>query len=215
MTITFSLLEERGERLRPRALLIGVLPRRWVDGVVGDCADGLSVVAAIAGTVGPLGFLSLQQPGLPAAWGIKWLSELNVALTLGLAAAILLVGPGLWLIQHFLSGMLLYISNLPAMALANNGAEQGGWINGWTIFYWGWFLGYAPLMGLFTAGVSRGRSLRELVLAVAILCPLVTNLWFTLLGGTGIALELANSGSVSEPLQATGLASGSWQPGTP
>ena len=237
VTITFSLLEQRGERLRPRALLIGVLPRRWVDGVVGDCADGLSVVAAIAGTVGPLGFLSLQLSNaagqlpwlddsaglqslvvivLTAVFatstvsgiqrGIKWLSELNVALTLGLAAAILLVGPGLWLIQHFLSGMLLYISNLPAMALANNGAEQGGWINGWTIFYWGWFLGYAPLMGLFTAGVSRGRSLRELVLAVAILCPLVTNLWFTLLGGTGIALELANSGSISEPLQTNGAA---------
>ena len=82
----------------------------------------------------------------------------------------------------------------------------GSWLNGWTIFYWGWFLGYAPLMGLFTAGVSRGRSLRELVLAVAILCPLVTNLWFTLLGGTGMALELSQSGSVSGPLAANGAA---------
>ena len=61
-------------------------------------------------------------------------------------------------------------------------------------------------MGLFTAGVSRGRSLRELVLAVAILCPLVTNLWFTLLGGTGMALELSQSGSVSGPLAANGAA---------
>ena len=61
-------------------------------------------------------------------------------------------------------------------------------------------------MGLFTAGVSRGRSLRELVLAVAILCPLVTNLWFTLLGGTGMALELADAGSISEPLASSGAA---------
>ena len=237
VTISFSILERRGEPLRPRTLLVGVLPHGWVDGPLGDLADGLSVVAAIAGTVGPLGFLSLQLSNaagqlpwlqdsaglqslvvvlLTAVFatstvsgiqrGIKWLSELNVWLTLGLAAAILLVGPGLWLIQHFLSGMLLYLGNLPQMALATNSNEQGQWLNGWTIFYWGWFLGYAPLMGLFTAGVSRGRSLRELVLAVAILCPLVTNLWFTLLGGAGMALELADAGSISEPLANSGAA---------
>ena len=84
-----------------------------------------------------------------------------------------------------------YLVSLPRMALAANQGEQAGWLNSWTIF-WGWFLGYAPLMGLFTAGVSRGRTLRELVLAVAILCPLVTNLWFTLHGGTGLSLELAD-----------------------
>ena len=91
------------------------------------------------------------------------------------------------------------------MALASN-AGSGNWVNGWTVFYWGWFLGYAPLMGLFTAGVSRGRSVRELVLAVAILCPLVTNIWFTLLGGSGLYLELANQGSVTGPLAESGAA---------
>ena len=89
------------------------------------------------------------------------------------------------------------------MALAPN-SSPGNWVNGWTVFYWGWFLGYAPLMGLFTAGVSRGRTLRELVLAVAILCPIVTNIWFTLLGGSGMQLELANPGSISGPLTASG-----------
>ncbi|CAI8405556.1 MAG: Glycine betaine transporter BetL [Cyanobium sp. ARS6] len=135
--------------------------------------------------------------------GIKWLSELNVWLTLGLAAALLLLGPGLWLIQHFISAFGLYITNLPRMALAPN-SSPGNWVNGWTVFYWGWFLGYAPLMGLFTAGVSRGRTLRELVLAVAILCPIVTNIWFTLLGGSGMQLELANPGAISVPLTASG-----------
>jgi choline-glycine betaine transporter len=60
-------------------------------------------------------------------------------------------------------------------------------------------------MGLFTAGVSRGRSIRELVLAVAILCPIVTNIWFTLLGGTGLQLELAGAG-ISEALAQNGAA---------
>ena len=236
VTITLSIQEQRGEPLRPRTLLVGVLPHAWVQGPLGDLADGLSVVAAIAGTVGPLGFLSLQLsnaagmlPGISDSAGlqslvvilltavfatstvsgiqrgIKWLSELNVWLTLGLAAALLLLGPGVWLVQHFLSAFALYVSNLPAMALAPNSGPDN-WVNGWTVFYWGWFLGYAPLMGLFTAGVSRGRSLRELVVAVAILCPIVTNIWFTLLGGTGMQLELANSGSITGPLSASGEA---------
>ncbi len=137
--------------------------------------------------------------------GIKWLSELNVWLTLGLGAALLVLGPGVWLAQHFFSSFWLYLSRLPQMALASN-SGSGNWVNGWTVFYWGWFLGYAPLMGLFTAGVSRGRSVRELVLAVAILCPLVTNIWFTLLGGSGLYLELANQGSITGPLAESGAA---------
>ena len=211
-TITFSILEQRGEPLRPRTLLVNILPKGLINGPIGDLADGLSVVAAIAGTVGPLGFLSLQlsdaagqlpwlnnSAGLQSLVvvlltavfatstvsgiqkGIKWLSEINVWLTLVLAACLLLLGPGIWLIQHFFSGFLTYLMNLPQMALAPN-EPPTNWVNGWTVFYWGWFLGYAPLMGLFTAGVSRGRSIRELVLAVAILCPIVTNIWFTLLG---------------------------------
>ena len=121
-----------------------------------------------------------------------------------MAAGLLLLGPGLWLIQHFFSGFLTYLIHLPRMALTPNVAP-GNWINGWTVFYWGWFLGYAPLMGLFTAGVSRGRSIRELVLAVAILCPMVTNIWFTMLGGTGLQLELAGAG-ISEALAQNGAA---------
>jgi choline-glycine betaine transporter len=236
VTITLSIREGQGEPLRPRSLLVGLIPRGLVDGPVGDLADGLSVVAAIAGTVGPLGFLSLQLshaagqlPGFRDSAvlqsfvvvllttvfavsavsgiqrGIRWLSEANVWLTLVMALGLLLLGPGPWLVSHFFSTIDIYLRNLPAMALARN-EGPANWVNGWTVFYWGWFLGYAPLMGLFTAGVSRGRTLRELVLTVAILCPLVTNLWFTLLGGTGLALELKTSGSISGALKDSGAA---------
>ena len=108
-------------------------------------------------------------------------------------------------LEFLFSGFITYLIPLPQMALTPN-AVPANWVNGWTVFYWGWFLGYAPLMGLFTAGVSRGRTLRELVLAVAILCPIVTNLWFTLLGGTGMQLELSNPGAISGPLAASGEA---------
>ena len=80
------------------------------------------------------------------------------------------------------------------------------WVKGWTIFYWAWFLGYAPLMGLFTAGVSKGRTFRELILVVCIVCPFVTNLWFNILGGNGIFLELSQSGVISEEYARGGAA---------
>ncbi len=70
--------------------------------------------------------------------GIKWLSELNVWLTLGLGAALLVLGPGVWLAQHFFSSFGLYLSRLPQMALASNDGSSN-WVNGWTVFYWGWF----------------------------------------------------------------------------
>ena len=72
-TITFSILERRGEPLRPRTLLVPLLPKSMVDGPIGALADGLSVVAAIAGTVGPLGFLALQLSN--AAGQLPWLSD--------------------------------------------------------------------------------------------------------------------------------------------
>ena len=130
-TITFSILEQRGEPLRPRTLLVNILPKGWVNGPIGDLADGLSVVAAIAGTVGPLGFLSLQLSNaagqlpwlsdsaglqslvvvlLTAVFatstvsgiqkGIKWLSELNVWLTIALAIRGWVADPRAWHLAH-------------------------------------------------------------------------------------------------------------------
>ena len=84
--------------------------------------------------------------------------------------------------------------------------SNDSWVKGWTIFYWGWFLGYAPLMGLFTAGVSKGRTFRELIIVVCIICPFVTNLWFTILGGNGIFLELNNPNLLSKELSESGAA---------
>ena len=234
VTITFSLLSQNGFPLRPRSLLIPILPKRFVDGLVGDITDGLSVVAAIAGTVGPLGFLSLQLSNAAGKLaylnnnsflqtfivlvltfiftvstlsgiqkGIKFLSEINIWMTIILGLLLFLIGPSFWLIKHFISSNFLYISDIKKIALPSS---NDSWVKGWTIFYWGWFLGYAPLMGLFTAGVSKGRTFRELIIVVCIICPFVTNLWFTILGGNGIFLELNNPNSISNELTTGGAA---------
>ena len=228
VTISFSLLSQKGFPLRPRSLLIPILPKSAVDGLVGDFADGLSVVAAIAGTVGPLGFLSLQLSNAAGKLsflnnnaflqtlivivltliftlstlsgiqkGIKFLSEVNIWLTIFLGLMLLFIGPTFWIFKHFFSSNFLYLTKLREMALPS---FNDSWVKGWTVFYWAWFLGYAPLMGLFTAGISKGRTFRELIVVVCIVCPLVTNLWFTLLGGNGLFLELKTSNLLSREL---------------
>ncbi len=234
IAITFSLLSKKGFPLRPRSLLIPLSSEKFSNGLIGDFADGFSVVAAIAGTVGPLGFLSLQLSNAAGrlTWisdslflqiaivialtiifsistvsgiqkGIKLLSKLNIWLTIILALALTFLGPTLWIIQHFASSMFLYLKNFTVMSLPD---KNDSWVQGWTIFYWGWFLGYAPLMGLFTAGISKGRSIRELVIVVAIACPLITNLWFMILGGNGIYLELNNPGLITSEYNSSGSA---------
>ena len=207
-TITFSILSDA---VNPcvRTLLVNIVPRSWVDGPIGHLADGLlwwppspapwaRWASSHYSSAMPQGNCP-GSPTVPACNPWWWCcsppsSQHPPSYSEGNQVAVgaqrvahpghggrpAAVGPGLWLIQHFFSGFLTYLIHLPQMALTPN-AVPANWVNGWTVFYWGWFLGYA-LMGLFTAGVSRGRSIRELVLAVAILCPIVTNLWFTLLG---------------------------------
>src|SRR5690625_158904 len=75
------------------------------------------------------------------------------------------------------------------------------------LFFFGWFIGFGPLVSLFVARISDGRKMREIFLVVAVIAPIVTNFWFTVLGGTGICYELNNAGSVSGPLHEGGLPS--------
>ncbi len=68
------------------------------------------------------------------------------------------------------------------------------------MFFWGWFLGYGPLMALFVARISRGRTIRQMILAVAVMAPIATTIWFTLLGGSGIYYQLTGAIDLSEAL---------------
>lgn len=227
------LQEERELPFRPCALLVPWLGDRALRGPLASLTDGLSIVATAAGTIGPIGFLGLQLAyafevllGIPNAWpsqlsvlaalvgvaalsavtgidrGIQWLSRFNVVLALGLGGVILLVGPTAFIVDHFLGGMGLYLGDFIRLATFRGDAA---WLGSWTVFYWGWFIGYGPLMSLFVARISRGRTVREIVLAVGVIAPLLTNLWFSILGGTGLFFELQSPGSVTEALSTDGL----------
>ena len=224
---------EKGLPLAPRTLLYPIFKEKAINGPIGFIADASCIIAVVAGTVGPIGFLGLQVSyglenlfgipdglttqivvigGLVALYtvsaisgvnrGIKILSQFNIILGVALLGYIVIVGPTGFIFNGFFSGLGTYVANFVPMALYRGDTDWLGW---WTVFFWGWFLGYGPLMAMFISRVSRGRSARGIILMVAIVAPLVTNFWFTVVGGSGIAFELGNPGSVSSAFEGFNL----------
>ncbi len=129
--------------------------------------------------------------------GIKWLSNINMALSIFLLAFLLIFGAtwfGLWAL---VMGTWEYLLALPGMLfnVYDGGTATGdalvGWQGAWTVFYWAWWVAFAPFVGLFLARISRGRTIREFVLGAVIVPSLMCFVWFTWAGGTAIDLELS------------------------
>lgn len=227
-TIVFMHLHyDKGLPLKPRTLLYPVFGERALHGWFGGTVDAACVLAVVAGTVGPIGFLGLQVGyglndlfGLPNTYftqsmiilfligvytvssvsgiqrGIQLLSTFNVFLALLLMTFMLLAGPTSFIFDSYIHSTGLYLSEFIPMATYR---ADTNWLNQWTVFFWGWFLGYGPLMAMFIARISRGRRIREMIIAVSVVAPIVTTFWFTIVGGSGVAFELANPGVISEP----------------
>ncbi len=223
----------KGVALKPRALLYPLFGEKIMNNWLGVAVDAASIIAVAAGTIGPIGFLGLQLSfalqhlfGIPDVYftqlciiiglviiytisavsglqkGIQILSRFNILLTVALIAIILILGPGGFIIDSFLTGFGTYIKDFPLLTLYRGDTSWLGW---WTVFFWGWFLGYGPMMAVFISRISRGRTIRQIVMAVGVIAPIVTNFWFSVLGGSGIFYELANPGSVSKALTDNGL----------
>ena len=129
--------------------------------------------------------------------GIKWLSNINMSLSLFLLGFFILFGATMFVFKTLFIGLWDYLVALVPMSLTvwtNDGTETGtalaNWQGGWTIFYWAWWIAFAPFVGLFLARISRGRSLREYVLGAMIVPSLMCFVWFAFVGGTAINLEL-------------------------
>ncbi|MDF5436538.1 BCCT family transporter, partial [Vibrio parahaemolyticus] len=80
-----------------------------------------------------------------------------------------------------------------------------GWLSWWTVFFWGWFIGYGPMMAIFIARISRGRTIRQLIMSISIAAPLITCFWFSIVGGSGLAFELDNPGLISSAFEGFNL----------
>lgn len=118
--------------------------------------------------------------------GVRRLSELNMILAAALLAFVLVCGPTVHLMQALVQNTGMYVSQLFSMTFNLYAYEPTGWLGGWTLFYWGWWIAWSPFVGMFIARISRGRTVREFVVGV-LLVPLgFTFLWMTIYGNTAL-----------------------------
>ncbi|MFW8592928.1 BCCT family transporter [Cribrihabitans neustonicus] len=117
--------------------------------------------------------------------GVKVLSEFNMGLAFLLMIFVLLAGPTLQILWGFLSSLGAYLEYLPALANPV-GREDVNFSQGWTAFYWAWWISWSPFVGMFIARVSRGRTVREFIICVLLIPSLVCVLWMSVFGGTAI-----------------------------
>ncbi|APE31530.1 BCCT transporter [Halomonas aestuarii] len=117
--------------------------------------------------------------------GVQRLSQINMVLAFLLLAFVIAVGPTLAIISGFFTNLGAYMVDLPALSMPF-GREDANFSQGWTAFYWAWWISWSPFVGMFIARVSRGRTVREFLIAVLLVPSLVSVLWMTAFGGTAI-----------------------------
>ncbi|MCM3662791.1 BCCT family transporter [Mesobacillus subterraneus] len=132
--------------------------------------------------------------------GIKILSNVNMLLAGLLLLFMLILGPTQFILNLFTNTIGSYLQNLPAMSfrISPLNEEIRTWINGWTIFYWAWWIAWAPFVGIFIARVSKGRTIREFVFGVLLVPSLIGFLWFSAFGGSAIMMEHEGIAKISE-----------------
>lgn len=161
-------------------------------------ADGSSSTSGMLVSLLVVMFAATLSARSGVGRGIKWLSNINMGLSFFLLAFFLIFGSTMLAIESLFVGVWDYLITFPQTAVTvwqQDGTETGdalaGWQSGWTVFYWAWWIAFAPFVGVFLARISRGRSLREYVLGAMIIPSMMCFVWFAFVGGTAIDLELS------------------------
>lgn len=162
-------------------------------------ADSFASTLGVIAVVTVL-FLFSSMTGLDK--GIQILSKTNILLAFILLGFMLVVGPTAYILNILTTTIGDYFSSLLDMSLSTNPFQGYEWTKDWTLFYWAWWISWAPFVGLFVASISRGRTVREFVLGAMAVPTLLTFVWFSVFGGAGLHLELETkaefAGLVSE-----------------
>lgn len=151
--------------------------------------------------------------------GVRLLSVANYWLSAAMLLAVLLLGPTQYLFALTIEATGDYIQNLLFMNLYTNATHNNDWQSQWTVFFWGWWIAWAPFVGMFIARISRGRTFREFVMGVLLVPTLITVFWIGLFGGTALHQELFGNGGnldavAQDPAKAVFLMIADLQPGT-
>ncbi|MDT8902368.1 BCCT family transporter [Anaeroselena agilis] len=152
-------------------------------GVPGNVTAQLSIIGIVT-----VVYILSASTGLNK--GIAWLSNANIAAAALLLIFVVAAGPTAFLFEVFTVTFGGYIQEVAFMSLRLTPFSQASWVGEWTLFYWAWWIAWAPFVGSFIARVSRGRTIKEFVLGVLLVPSIFSFLWFSVFGGTALNLEM-------------------------
>ncbi|MBW0149154.1 BCCT family transporter [Marinobacter arenosus] len=159
-----------------------------------DVSSGINVQMAIIVGVTALALISVLR-GLDG--GVKVLSNINMGLAGLLLFFIIFAGPTMTVLETLWVTTSSYVANV--VPLSNPfGREDEAWFQGWTVFYWAWWISWSPFVGMFIARVSRGRTVREFITAVLIVPTVITVVWMSAFGGTALEQIKDGIGALAE-----------------
>ena len=148
-------------------------------------------------------YMMSAQTGLQR--GIKYLSNVNMVLAISLMLFLFCLGPTQFIMKVLTSTLGGYIQNLPVMSLNLGLFQNSEWIKNWTLFYWAWWIAWAPFVGTFIARISKGRTIREFVLGVLLVPTIFCAVWFSVFGGTAISLDMFHQAGLKTVIDDQGM----------
>ncbi|MUG47861.1 glycine betaine uptake BCCT transporter [Paenibacillus woosongensis] len=163
---------------------------RYLFGVPNTAASQIVIIVVVT-----VLFLISATTGLDK--GIKILSNTNLVIAILLMVFVWTTGPTSFIFDIFTTTLGSYLQNIVNMSLRLTPFSRGTWVGAWTLFYWAWWIAWAPFVGTFIARVSRGRTIKEFVICVMIIPSLFAFIWFSVFGGTGLHLELFNAAQLA------------------
>ncbi|PRX48868.1 BCCT family transporter [Salegentibacter salegens] len=128
--------------------------------------------------------------------GVKFLSEWNMRVALVLLGLAIVLGPTVFIFRSFVENTGSYLFNFIEISTWSETFTNSSWQNDWTVFYWGWWIGWSPFVGMFIARISKGRTIREFVLGVLLVPSLVTFFWLSAFGSVSIQEALGGDMSI-------------------
>ncbi|WP_280770744.1 BCCT family transporter [Salipaludibacillus daqingensis] len=135
--------------------------------------------------------------------GMRYLSISNLGLAGFLLLIGLILGPTVFILEHFTLTFGQYFTQLPELSFTTSPYTENEWMGEWTLFYWAWVISWSPFVGTFIARVSKGRSLQEFIFGVLFVPTVLTMIWFVTFGGSGLYFDLFEGTSIAEDVAST------------
>ena len=164
-------------------------------GIAGDVTTQVMLIAGITGVATISVVTGVEK-------GVRILSEWNIRIALLILVAVLVLGPTVFILGSYVQNTGSYLGNFLQLSFWNEAYSTRNWQGGWTVFYWAWWISWAPFVGIFIARVSKGRTIREFVLGVLIVPSLLSFLWMTVFGSTALREVLSGNTVISDAVAA-------------